>query len=338
MANGKWDHMMDQTHIGYTYWQQPDQNNMPEVKEIEIQNDAKMGVAVEGSEKWFPATIELLLPEFDKYNKQSYYVEIFNQGQTPFNFSITIKNPWVNINKAEGNIETQERLWISIDWNKVPEGKQNTSIIITGSEGSRVDVDLIINNPSYPKIESIDGFVESNGYVSIETEHCNNIVGNTEACWQVIPNLGRTLSAVTPVPVTSYAQTPGDDNPHLEYQVYLFNKGEVKVDAYFSPTLNFNNSKEGIRYAVSFDDDVPQIVKITSNPNPPDLNNDPVWNKWVADNINIQSTTHKIDKEGEHILKFWMVDPGIVLQKIVIDAGGEKESYLGPSESFHQIK
>ncbi|MGZ7261727.1 hypothetical protein ACXWON_09715, partial [Streptococcus pyogenes] len=31
MANGKWDHMMDQTHIGYTGWQQPDKNEMPEV-------------------------------------------------------------------------------------------------------------------------------------------------------------------------------------------------------------------------------------------------------------------------------------------------------------------
>ena len=29
MAGGKWRHMMDQTHIGYTYWQQPDKNTLP---------------------------------------------------------------------------------------------------------------------------------------------------------------------------------------------------------------------------------------------------------------------------------------------------------------------
>ena len=42
---GRWDHMMDQTHIGYTYWQQPDQNNMPEVKNINLPQAADMGVA-----------------------------------------------------------------------------------------------------------------------------------------------------------------------------------------------------------------------------------------------------------------------------------------------------
>jgi hypothetical protein len=34
LANGKWRHMMDQTHIGYTYWQQPEKNVMPQVANI----------------------------------------------------------------------------------------------------------------------------------------------------------------------------------------------------------------------------------------------------------------------------------------------------------------
>ena len=33
LAHGKWDHMMDQTHIGYTYWQEPPKNTMPQVTE-----------------------------------------------------------------------------------------------------------------------------------------------------------------------------------------------------------------------------------------------------------------------------------------------------------------
>ncbi|MGH2566314.1 MAG: glycosyl hydrolase 115 family protein, partial [Ginsengibacter sp.] len=32
LNNGKWNHMMDQKHIGYTYWQEPRFQKMPEVK------------------------------------------------------------------------------------------------------------------------------------------------------------------------------------------------------------------------------------------------------------------------------------------------------------------
>jgi len=34
LNNGKWNHMMSQTHIGYTYWQQPNKQKMPEVKYV----------------------------------------------------------------------------------------------------------------------------------------------------------------------------------------------------------------------------------------------------------------------------------------------------------------
>lgn len=52
IADGKWNHMMSQTHIGYTYWQEPKVQVMPTVKMIDVPLNADMRLAVEGSEKF----------------------------------------------------------------------------------------------------------------------------------------------------------------------------------------------------------------------------------------------------------------------------------------------
>ena len=73
----------------------------------------------------------------------------------------------------------------------------------------------------------------------------------------------------------------------------------------------------------------PQIISINK-----DDNNGRFWNKWVADNIIIKSTEHKILNPGKHVIKYWMISPAVILQKIVIDFGGEQPSYLGPPETI----
>jgi hypothetical protein len=54
----------------------------------------------------------------------------------------------------------------------------------------------------------------------------------------------------------------------------------------------------------------------------------------VKDNCRVLKSSHQLAEAGYHTLKIWMVDPGVVLQKLVVDTGGLKPSYLGPPESF----
>ena len=108
--------------------------------------------------------------------------------------------------------------------------------------------------------------------------------------------MGITLSAVTAFPVTLQSQTPGGNSPHLDYKIYFFTQGKVKVSAYFSLTLQFHGKV--LRYAVSFDNGQPKILRMNHNPNYPDLNKDRIWNKWVANNINIETSGFDISKPG----------------------------------------
>lgn len=330
MADGKWNHMMSQTHIGYTYWQQPEQNNMPEVKEISLPDIAEMGVAIEGSESWWPMEkSDAVLPGFDPFNQQKYYIEVFNCGQVPFDYKIETEKPWLHVTPGKGKVDKEQRVWVSVDWQQVPTGIYNVPIKITDHEGTAVIVQAVVNNYEFPEKDQITGFVESNGYVSMEAEHYSKAVDADPVSWMNIPDLGRTLSGITPVPVTAENQIPGGSSPRLEYQMQLFDSGEVKVKVYLSPTLNFHND-EGLCYAVSFDDEQPQIINIHKDRTFQD------WEESVRSNITIGVSSHNIIKPGKHVLKYWMVDPGIVLQKLVVETGDVSPSYLGPPESFYR--
>jgi len=88
-AGGKWNHFMDQTHLGYLNWQDPPTNSLRAIglKEIELPDTALLGVAVEGSEDaWPESSAEAVLPQFDSFSRRSHYIEIFNRGKIPFDF------------------------------------------------------------------------------------------------------------------------------------------------------------------------------------------------------------------------------------------------------------
>jgi hypothetical protein len=116
------------------------------------------------------------------------------------------------------------------------------------------------------------------------------------------------------------------NSPRLEYNVLFNTSGELTISTLISPTLNIYNS-EGLCFAISIDDEKPQVVNIHKGKTIQD------WQESVRRNIVELKTKHTIEKPGKHTLKIWMIDPGIVLQRILIDCGGLKPSYLGPLES-----
>ena len=319
LANGKWDHMMDQTHIGYTYWQQPPKNTMPAVQEIAVPEAAGLGIAVEGPE---PAA----LPPFDPFQRQPHYFEIFNRGKQPFEFTATPSAPWISLTPARGTVSEDQRVTVSIDWTKAPAGASEGSIRIAGA-GTEATVSLTASKPSDLTPSTLHGFVETAGYVSIEAEHFTRAVPASGARWEVVPDIGRTLSGMSIFPVDAPSATPGPGSPCLEYRMYLFHGGIAEVNAILSPTLNFVPGR-GLRLALSFDDQPPAVVDALEH----NTNRD--WEATVRDSVRTVKAKLPVSQPGYHTLKIWMVDPGVVLQKLIVDFGGLRPSYLGPAETF----
>ncbi|MBN1781844.1 glycosyl hydrolase 115 family protein [bacterium] len=337
LAGGKWDNMMNQTHIGYTYWQQPEKNKMPQVKRIRLPETADMGVAVEGSGSWWPGSTDpCRLPEFDVFNRQEYHVELFNRGSVPFEYTIKTDADWLTVSPDHGKIDTETRIRAIVDWDRVPEGRSEAAVIIYGPGESVVRITAPVHKPSAPKPAAVTGFVESNGVVSMEAGHFTDAVETGGIRWLCIPDMGRTLSGMTPMPVTASRQVPGENCPRLDYRMHLFSQGDVDVRVFVCPTQNYNDT-DGLNYAVSFDDEPPRMINIHVNDTIPDWKYPETWNTAVSTSIKIMTSRHHIAQAGPHVLKLWMVDPGIVFQKIVVDAGGMKPCYLGPPESYFRV-
>jgi hypothetical protein len=332
LAHGKWNHMMDQTHIGYTGWHDPPTNVMPEVVETAIPDSAGIGIAVEGSMLSWSARREVasLLPTFDVFNQQRHYVDIFNRGRAAFEFTAQTTQPWIRLSATRGKIDKEERLWVSVDWSKAPKGNVNGTVTISGAEAGPINLTVNAVNPEQPARASLKGFVEADGYVSIDAAHYTRKINTASTRWEEIGDYGRTASSMTIFPVTSPSMRVGQDSPCMEYQMYLFTAGSVKVETILAPTLNFVPGR-GLRYAISFDDQRPQILDALANNSVAD------WATSVKDSVRKVQSEHTLAKPGYHTLKFWAVDPGVVLQKIVVDAGGVKASYLGPPESYHHL-
>lgn len=332
MAGGKWNHMMDQTHIGYANWQQPPRNNMPAVREIDVPEPAQMGVAVEGSTSAWPGASDApALPTFDAFNRQRRYIDVFSCGRTPFEFTASATAPWIVLSATRGTVEKEQRLWVSVDWDKAPVGSGSGTVTIARDGGETITVAVESFHPAAPTRDSLEGFVEADGYVSIEAEHSAKVDAGTVR-WEKIEDYGLTGSSMTIFPMTSESVRPPEGSPRLEYRVYLFRSGPVEVISTIAPTLNFVPGR-GLRFAVSFDDEAPQVVTAVPEGFNAD-NGNRNWEASVRDNCRRIKSTHSIGAPGYHTLKVWMVDPAIVLQKLVIDTGGLKPSYLGPPESY----
>jgi hypothetical protein len=321
LSGGKWNNMMNQIHIGYTYWQDPKTQVMPETKKIEVPNEAEMGIAVEGSDKfWTTNSTDAVLPEFNLYQNSNHYFEIFNRGKTPFDFSISSDAKWLKFSKMKGTVKNEERIYVSVFFSSIPIGLTKQTITITANNKS-INVVVKVNNTPV----SGSGFMEIDHCIAIEPEHFDKAVSSNDVHWQILPDYGRTLSGVTVFPVTAKAQTLAAGSPHMEYNLFLVDTASINVQLYLGATLNYNVT--GLRLAVSLDNQTPRVVNIHEN------ETQKTWAKSVEDNMRLVTSKWKVPSPGKHILKYWMIDPGIVLQKIVVDAGGVKPSYLGPPES-----
>jgi hypothetical protein len=198
------------------------------------------------------------------------------------------------------------------------------------SAGKSLVIPVTVWNPS-SALPATAHFVEDNRTVTFEAEHYTNAIAGTDASWRKVTGLGAGEGAMFVSPPTAPSRQTVSDiintSPCLQYDVFVKQAGTVGVTVDAIPTLAINLSR-GLRYAVAFDGDTPQIVDMSRTSG----TGDP-WSRSVLRANIAYTTTHSLVSAGEHVLKVWMVDPGVVLDRFVISTGSVPNTYGGPPES-----
>jgi hypothetical protein len=329
LMNGKWDHMMDQTHIGYTFWNEPLANAMPAVSWIQVPDRGSLGVSAEDATiKRSGVHSEISLGTIDSVSDQTRTLTLYDRGKMPVNYTVLTSAPWIVTSQSTGTVRaTEQQVVLRVEWSKVPAGSDSVEGTATVSSGDELPMSFHLHALRLPITRAnAQGFVESDGYVAIEAADTWQRMADDQTHWEELPDYGETRSAMTVFPVT--AESNANSRAALEYRMYLYDAGEFQMQVVVAPTLNFVPGR-GLRFAVSMDDGPRTVVDVLEH------NSQRDWEQAVSDGVRRTTLPLTIANPGYHTLKIWAVDPGVVLERIVVNHGLLPPSYLGPPESLH---
>lgn len=190
-----------------------------------------------------------------------------------------------------------------------------------------------------PMVFRTEGNVENifeeagKGYISMEAEHYSSATDPEAAKWTVLPDFGRTLSAVTVLPVT--ADVKGASLTY-KFRFEQNTKEIIRPTVYIvtKSTLDYLN-KGGMTYSVALDGGKAETVNFNDVLNEDPKNIYSIYYPTVASRVIAKTVSLPLGSstDGIHTLTFTPNDPGIVLEKIVIDFGGYKRQYLFGDEN-----
>ena len=174
-------------------------------------------------------------------------------------------------------------------------------------------------------------FTADNGCVVIEAPHIYSKQNSAEGSWTLIEDMGRTLGGVALMPYDVPV-----DGAKLTYRMEIpSDVKKVTVHVATKSTLAFHD-KDGHSYRVGFKgaETVDRCFNSRLNEDPENVYS--VYYPTVAKRVAVEKIELSLP-EGTSVydLEIQPLDPGIVFEKIIVDFGGYKDSYLMGNESAY---
>jgi hypothetical protein len=323
IAGGKWQGVMS------AHPRDLPQFGFPKISPPPIPTGMSLGVQVEGSLSTTGAVAGLQLPEFNRLTETElnrlmgiesirlHFIDVFNRGDTPMPWKASADVDWIKMFNVEGTNDS--RIMVGVDWSRAPRGDElKGTVRITGG-GTTFAIAVKAFNPAGENPNAF--YVEDNLRVVMSAMAISRVPGK-HAEWTLVDGLGHggILSAIMISPVTAPpCVTPEQilkESPCMKFTAWIRTPGEWKLTVHALPTFSVEAGR-GPRCALSWDGAPPKIISFPTSTSERDRQ----WQENVLRNDMTATTTTLIEHPGVHTLNVWMVDPDVVIDRIVADRG-----------------
>lgn len=328
LAGGKWKHMMSMKPRDLPVFKRAETLQQPISGGLQW-NISPEGIYYADSVRPRPANEKLYLPEFNYFASRKYFIDLYLCDSIQLNWTATTSAPWIILSQQKGSLlpatgKNETRIWVNIDWSKAPATEKLNGTISFEGENKKLLVEVKGFRPADKLLKSYTGAIETNRLASIYATSFTRKKDGSNAQWSVYRDLGHTgnvLQAKSSMIVSSADTTMIKQNAAwVEYSVYSFTAGEPIAYIYSLPTHPVNKNYS-MRYAISFDNGPVQVMDFKTT------GRTETWKQNVLRNAAVLKTPLPFTNPGSHTLRIYTVDPGVLLDRIVVAFGEIKAGY-----------
>ena len=328
-AEKKWKNMMSSPHVGYVTWNSEGWS-YPKVKYTAPEGDgAAMLVELENDSNVYSKG-KCALDDFHDISQESQRIRLLCGEGSAFHYEVQTSDDWITVSKKSGYVTTIDSLDVSIDWSRVSEDKTGT--IVIKADDNTVSIAVTAKCHNIQNLEE-KTYVYANGYASMLAGNYSRLVsGKDGASFRTIENYGKMGQSIKAFPTTVSFAEDVKQAPYAEYQVQVPKAGKYKLTVYTAPSNNIDRTQVSLRCGIGVGDGEIQLVDSIDSNYIGGTSND--WSNTVKANGHKKEVTVSL-KEGVNTIRYYAVDPAVVLQKLVISEQSVKSSHLGPQESYY---
>ncbi|POS69245.1 hypothetical protein DHEL01_v212362 [Diaporthe helianthi] len=363
LLGGKWNNITSQPHYGFNSdtWHAPSRDMISGLSYVQTRQRSNpivgnMGVMVEGHEGVRPGLTNensdlthpsrgdlvpgLTLGLMSRYGPEKRWFELFTRGPLIVNGELKSPYPWIVFGNQAGELvpgETDHRIEVGVLFDQVPEHfEEVVRIDIRSEQGDFEQIHLPVTGRRLPP-GFAGGHVEADGHISIPAAAGRNL--DKLKSYRFLPDTGRSPRGS----ITLDPNVRHEDIGFVEYKFFVFSDtqttGSPSLILYFNMTLDFSPS-DPMMYEYRIDDGSVFQERLLGSepPSDPELPSPEGWLAAVQDCVwkkEHDLLAAGVVAKGEHMLRVRLLHTNLILENVVIDLGGLKESYLAPPPSFY---